>query len=128
MSRPEIPARGEIIHEVKKKVQFLNVLMDWEGELNLKKVEELFVQQRYADLPHPIRVSCGNHTPYDMQVLVVPEGSNLSGTSSSTLNSPRGQKYCACAQLEIDYCKQCREGGRALQYLLEAMGGFQVRC
>ncbi|CAE7658476.1 unnamed protein product [Symbiodinium sp. KB8] len=101
----DLPAKDEITDEVKKKVQFLDVLMNWEGVLDFKKIEELFFQQRYSDLPHPIRMNGRNETPYDMQVFIVSKG----------------------RALEIDYCKQYREGGRALQYLLEAMGGFQVR-
>ncbi|CAE7300219.1 unnamed protein product [Symbiodinium natans] len=130
----DLPAKDEITDEIKKKVQFLDVLMNWEGELDFKKIEELFFQQRYSDLPHPIRMNGQNETPYDMQVFIVSKGENkwdivkhIKFAEGSKVLHSTIRSMCTGRALEIDYCKQYREGGRALQYLLEAMGGFQVR-
>ena len=39
----DLPAKNEITDKLKKKVQILDVLMSWEGELDFKKIEELFL-------------------------------------------------------------------------------------
>ena len=35
---------------------------------------------------------------------------------------------CVGQPLELDFQKHSREGGRAFQYMLEGLGGFQIRC
>ena len=50
------------------KVQFLDVLLEYGGTIDLKEVETLFLQQRYEDLPHPIKVPGRNMAPFTMHV------------------------------------------------------------
>ena len=112
----DLPAKDEITDEIKKKVQFLDVLMNWEGELDFNKIEELFFQQRYSDLPHPIRMNGQNETPYDMQVFIVSKGENkwdivkhIKFAEGSKVLRSTIRSMCTGRALEIDYCKQCRE-------------------
>ena len=129
-----LPAKDEIVDCMKRKTQFLDVLLGYEGDIDLKQVETLFLQQRYQDFPEPIRVKGNNVTPYTMQLFIVPKGDRkwdivkhirfAAGARvwhSTILGMSVGRP------LEIDYQKQFREGSRALQYMLEGLGGFQVR-
>ena len=129
-----LPAKDEIVDCMKQKTQFLDVLLGYEGDIDLKQVETLFLQQRYQDFPEPIRVKGNNVTPYTMQLFIVPKGDRkwdivkhirfAAGARvwhSTILGMSVGRP------LEIDYQKQFREGSRALQYMLEGLGGFQVR-
>ena len=51
----DLPAKMEGADgSIKKNHRFLNVIVGWEGTLDLKNIETLFLQQRYADLPPPI--------------------------------------------------------------------------
>ena len=90
-----------------------------------QKIEELFFQQHYSDLPHPIRMNGQNETPYDRQVFIVPKGENkwdivkrIKFAEGTKVLRSSIRSMCTGRTLEIEYCKQCREGGRALQYRL----------
>ncbi|CAE7356601.1 unnamed protein product, partial [Symbiodinium sp. CCMP2456] len=72
----DLPAQDEITADsIKKKVQFLDIMLDYEGEIDFKHIETLFLQQRYADLPSPIRVNSRVETPYNMQLFILPADS-----------------------------------------------------
>ncbi|CAE7600997.1 unnamed protein product, partial [Symbiodinium sp. CCMP2456] len=130
----DLPARDEIDDGIKNKVQILDVLLEYEGAIDLKEVETMFLQQRYEDLPPPIKVPGNNVTPFTMQLVVLP-------LAEGKWNIVKHIRFADCAKvmnntiksmsvgraLEIDYQKNFKDGSRALQYLLEGMGGFQVR-
>eukprot|EP00973_Karenia_brevis_P089485 12397993-Karenia_brevis.AAC.1 len=52
----DLPAR--IIGEPggRKKLQFLDVIHDYQGIIDYREIEKLFMQQRYAELPDTIRM------------------------------------------------------------------------
>ena len=130
----DLPAKMEITDSVKKKTQFLDVIADHEGPTDLNAVETMFLQQRYADLPEPVRMKGNFQAPYNMQIFIIPkEGGKkdiskhikfLEGAKvlhSSIISMRQG------VPLEIDLQGKYRDGGRGLQYMLEGLGGFQVR-
>ncbi|CAE7615960.1 unnamed protein product [Symbiodinium sp. CCMP2592] len=130
----DLPAKDEIVDSMNKKVQFLEVLMDYEGDLDLKIIETLFKQQRYSDLPEPIKMKGNNLHPYTMQLFLLPKGANkwdivkhVRFADGTRMMSSTIKTMCTGRPLEINYQKNFREGSRALQYLLEGLGGFQVR-
>ena len=86
------------------------------------------------ELPAPIGMKGNNLVPYNLQLFIVLKGSNkhdiikhvkfVDGTRvlrSAILRMCHGQA------LQVDLQGKFREGGRALQYMLEGLGGFQVR-
>ena len=108
--------------------------MNHEGDFDLKHIETLFLQQRYQDLPEPIKMNGNNLTPYTMQLFMLQSEDKTwnivkhirfaEGTKilwSTIVNMSTGRP------VEIDYQKNFRDGTRALQYMLEGLGGFQVR-
>ena len=130
----DLPAKDEIHDNGKKKLQFLDVIMGHKGAFNFKEIETLFLQQRYADLPEPLGMKGRNLTPFNMQLFILPQGpetyhivkhikfaENTKVNHFTILNMVYGQA------LEIDLQKHYREGSRAFQYMLEGLGGFQVR-
>ena len=131
----DLPAQDEITADsIKKKVQFLDIMLDYEGEIDLKHIETLFLQQRYADLPSPIRVNSRVETPYNMQLFILPADSgkhhivkHIKFSEGTKVFHSTIRTMCTGQALEINYNQNYREGGRALQYLLEGLGGFQVR-
>ncbi|CAE7362365.1 unnamed protein product [Symbiodinium sp. CCMP2592] len=130
----DLPAVNNLTDVLKKKTQFLDVIMGYEGPIDFKSLEQLFLQQRYADLPDPIRNKGRVEVAYNMQLVIVPCDDSkhhiikhvkfVDGTKvlHSTILS-----MCSGQALEIDYQGRYRDGGRAFQYMLENMGGFQVR-
>ena len=54
-----------------KKVQFLDVIVDFEGDLDLKQLKTLFLQQRYQEFPAPIRMVGENIIHYTMQRFMI---------------------------------------------------------
>ena len=130
----DLPAKMTIDEGLRKKVQFIEVVADHEGPIDLKHIETLFLQQRYADLPPPISMKGNFQAPYNMQLFIIPKDGGksdiikrikfLDGTKviHNTIRA-----MCHGIPLEIDLRGKFREGGRGLQYLLEGMGGFQVR-
>ena len=50
----EFPAKDELDDSGKKKLQFLDVIMNHKGKFDFKEIEKPFLQQRYADLPDPL--------------------------------------------------------------------------
>ena len=89
----DLPARDEIDDGIKKKVQFLDVFLEYEGTIDSKEVETLFLQQRYEDLPHPIKVPGKNMAPFTMQLVVLPvaeASSNTSGLLQRSCTTPSG--------------------------------------
>ena len=130
----DLPARDEIVDSMNKKVQFVDALMDYEGDLDLKIIEAMFKQQRYSDLPEPIKMKGNNLRPYTMQLFLLPKGANkwdlvknVSFADGASLMSSTIKTMCSGRPLEIDYQKNFCEGSRALHCLLEGLGGFQVR-
>lgn len=131
----DMPVKGMLSSEgTKKRSQFLDVIMDYKGALDLKLIEDMFVQQRYADLPAPISLKSTSMAPYTTQLFILP---NNKGTNDivkhvrfdgatrvldSTIHT-----MCQGQGFEIEYNKHCREGTKALQYMLEQLGGFQVK-
>eukprot|EP00439_Symbiodinium_sp_Y106_P048307 s4547_g6.t1 len=74
-----------------------------------------------------------NQTPYNMQ-LILPQGSNvyhivkyIKFTENTKVNHQTILNMCSGRACEIDLQKHFREGSRGLQYMLEGLGGFQVR-
>ena len=130
----DLPARDEIDDGIKKKIQFLDVLLEYEGAIDLKEVETMFLQQRYEDLPPPIKVPGNNVTPFTMQLVVLPlaEGKwnivkHIRFADGAKVMHNTIKSMSVGRALKIDYQKNFKDGSRALQYLLEGMGGFQVR-
>ena len=130
----DLPARDEIDDGIKKKIQFLDVLLEYEGAIDLKEVETMFLQQRYEDLPPPIKVPGNKVTPFTMQLVVLPlaEGKwnivkHIRFADGAKVMHSTIKSMSVGRALEIDYQKNFKDGSRALQYLLEGMGGFQVR-
>ncbi|CAJ1382958.1 unnamed protein product [Effrenium voratum] len=130
----DLPAKMEITDSVKKKTQFLDVIADHEGPIDLNAVETMFLQQRYADLPEPVRMKGNFQAPYNMQIFIIPkeggkkdiikrikflEGAKVLHSSIISM--------CQGVPLEIDLQGKYRDGGRGPQYMLEGLGGFQVR-
>ena len=70
----DLPAKDEIHENGKKKLQFLDVIMNYKGTFNFKEIEKLFLQQRYADLPAPLGMKGNNRTPYNMQLFILEQG------------------------------------------------------
>ena len=120
IKRADLPAKMEITDSVRKKVQFLDIIHDFEGDLDLKVIEQLFLQQRYAELPPPICVKGDNQVPFN----IIKHIKFVDGTKIPHNTIIR---MCQGTPLEIDYQQKFREGGRAFQYMLEGLGGFQVR-
>ena len=130
----DLPARDEIDDGIKKKIQFFDVLLEYEGAIDLNEVETMFLQQRYEDLPPPIKVPGNNVTPFTMQLVVLPlaEGKwnivkHIRFADGAKVMHNTIKSMSVGRALEIDYQKNFKDGSRALQYLLEGMGGFQVR-
>ncbi|CAE6965865.1 unnamed protein product, partial [Symbiodinium natans] len=130
----DLPAKDEIQDSVKKRVQFLDVVLDYEGDLDLKEIETMFLQQRYQDLPAPIKMKGNNVLPYSMQLFILKTGDrkwnivkHVRFAEGTKVISSAIMSMCTGRPLEIDYQKNFREGSRALQYMLEGLGGFQVR-
>ena len=131
----DLPAKDEIVDSSEKKIQFLDIIMNHEGDFDLKTHRKhCFLQQRYQDLPEPIKMKGNNLTPYTMQLFMLQsedktwnivkhirfaEGTKI--LSSTIANMSTGRP------VEIDYQKNFRDGTRALPYMLEGLGGFQVR-
>ena len=63
----DLPAKMEITDSVKKKTQFLDVIADHEGPIDLNAVETMFLQQRYADLPEPVHMKGNFQAPYNLK-------------------------------------------------------------
>ena len=130
----DLPAKDEIDDSLKKNIQFLDVIMGHEGEFNLKEIETLFLQQRYADLPAPLGRKGSNQTPYNMQLGILPQGSGIRHiikhvkfTHNTKVNHQTIRSMAHGQPLEINLQKHFREGSRGFQSLLEGLGGFQVR-
>ena len=70
----DLPAKDEIVDIAKKRLQFLEVLIDWEGDLDLKELETLFFQQLYQDLPEPIKPKGAYIVPYTTQLELLEKG------------------------------------------------------
>ncbi|CAE7821088.1 unnamed protein product [Symbiodinium sp. KB8] len=90
--------------------------------------------KKNSDLPEPIKMNGNNLTPYTMQLFMLQSEDKTwnivkhirfaEGTKilwSTIVNMSTGRP------VEIDYQKNFRDGTRALQYMLEGLGGFQVR-
>ena len=110
------------------------MLLEYEGAIDLKEVETMFLQQRYEDLPPPIKVPGNKVTPFTMQLVVLPlaEGKwnivkHIRFADGAKVMHNTIKSMSVGRALEIDYQKNFKDGSRALQYLLEGMGGFQVR-
>ncbi|CAE8598483.1 unnamed protein product, partial [Polarella glacialis] len=71
----DLPARLTIGRtSQKKKLQFLDVILNYKEPLDLPTIEDLFLQQRYADMPEPIKMKGGGILPYTMQLFIIPNG------------------------------------------------------
>ncbi|CAE7625476.1 unnamed protein product, partial [Symbiodinium pilosum] len=98
------------------------------------EVETKFLQQRYDDLPHPIKVQGNNLSPFTMQVIVLPRGDkkmdiikHVKFADGAKVTHTTIRSMAVGRALEIDYRKNYRDNSKALQYLLEGLGGFQIR-
>ncbi|CAE7212285.1 unnamed protein product [Symbiodinium sp. CCMP2592] len=115
----DLPARDEIVDALKKKIQFLDVI------LNHKDIKIY---------PEPLKMKGNNLTPYTMQVFML-QSEDKTWNIVKHVRFAEGNKIlastiismCTGRPLEIDYRKNFRDGTRALQYMLEGLGGFQVR-
>ena len=136
----DLPLRQTIgQHSIKKKKHFVDMLIGLpNAAVDLRALEQLFLQQRYADLPEPISLARECESPYSMQIVVLPnveepqtkidivkhvrfEGGPV--MDSTIWGLCRG----SLGPFDIHYQGHFRDGPRAFQYLLECMGGFQVR-
>ena len=130
----DLPAKDELDDSGKKKLQFLDVIMNHKGNFDFKEIEKLFLQQRYADLPEPLGMQGSCLTPYNMQLFIIPNGpdeyhivKHVKFVDNTKVNHQTILRMVHCRALEINLQKHFREGSRALQHLLESLGGFQVR-
>ena len=130
----DLPAKDEIHENGKKKLQFLDVIMNCKGTFNFKEIEKLFLQQRYADLPAPLGMKGNNRTPYNMQLFILEQGhetyhivKHIKFIDNTKVNHQTILNMVYGRALEINLQSHFREGSRALQYMLEGLGGFQVR-
>ena len=130
----DLPAKDELDDSGKKKLQFLDVIMNHKGNFDFKEIEKLFLQQRYADLPEPLGMQGSCLTLYNMQLFIIPNGpdeyhivKHVKFVDNTKVNHQTILRMVHGRALEINLQKHFREGSRALQYLLEGLGGFQVR-
>ena len=56
---------------MKKKMQFLGIILNHDGDFGLKRIETLFLQQRYQDLSEPIKMKGNDLTPCTMQLFML---------------------------------------------------------
>ncbi|CAJ1407976.1 unnamed protein product [Effrenium voratum] len=132
----DLPAKMEITDgSIKEKHHFLDVIADWEGTLDFKNIETLFLQQRYADLPPPLLSMKGQHqAPYTMQLIILPKPGGkhdiikrIKLQDDDKLTHATIISMCHGTPLEIDLRGKFREGSRGFQHMLQSMGGFQVK-
>ena len=111
-----LPARDTILSSdgraTKKKLQFLDVILGHEGEINLPLLEQMFLQGRCDDLPAPIKMKGENITPYTMQVFISKKESTHDivkhvrfADNTKVLDSVI-VNMCSGQPLEVDYQKQ----------------------
>ena len=105
------------------------MILGHEGEINLPLLEQMFLQGRYDDLPAPIKMKGENITPYTTQVFIIKKESTHDivkhvrfADNTKVLDSVI-VNMCSGQPLEVDYQKHFREGSRALQHMLEGLGG-----
>ena len=68
----DLPAKMEIVATSSgKKNQFLDMILQHKGVIDKKFIEQCFLQQRYVDLPAPIRMNGAQVAPYMMQLFIV---------------------------------------------------------
>ena len=107
--------------------------MGHKGGFDFKQIETLMLQQNYADLPEVVRMKGNNQTPYNLQLFILPQGSDvyhivkyIKFTENTKVNHQTILNMCSGRACEVDLQKHFREGSRGLQYMLEGLGGFQV--
>ena len=116
----------------KKKNQWLEIIPNHAGALDFSALESLFLQQRYADLPEPVKIKADPRVPYTMQLFII-AGDAGTKTLVKHFRIANGGKVTegtmhAMAHgsvFDIDYSGHSRDGPRGLQYLLEGLGGFR---
>ena len=130
----DLPVKDDVSDTLKKKNHFFDIIMGHEGEFDFKQIETVMLQQNYADLPEVVRMKGNNQTPYNMQLFILPQGSSvyhivkyIKFTENTKVNHQTILNMCSGRACEIDLQKHFREGSRGLQYMLEGLGGFQVR-
>ena len=92
-----------------KKNQWVDVLIDWEGDIDLDRLEEFFLQQRYSDMPDPIKIKGECKYPYAMQVVILQQDDGKSTVlkhfkleADSKIHGFRAKERCQGVAREID--------------------------
>ena len=108
--------------------------MGHKGEPDFKPIESLMLQRNYADLPQVVHMKGNNRAPYNMQLFILLQGSDvyhivkyIKFPENTKVNHKTILNIYSGGACEVDLQKHLREGSRGLQYMLEGLGGFQAR-
>ncbi|CAE8596347.1 unnamed protein product [Polarella glacialis] len=116
-----------------KIVAFCDILMDQTCTWDLDKVHQQVSQGRYSDLPEPLRLKKEPIVPYTMQLFVLPAADGKYNVvkhinlHKNRLDVKLCMTMCYGQGMQIDYGKHFRDGFTAFQFMLEKLGGFQLR-
>lgn len=129
---PDLPLR--ILSEgATMLVHAYDCIVDHTGDFDLENIEELAYQGRYRDMPVPLRLKVEPTVPYTMQI-VIQKGDDAKQIilkhlyfEGARMKVPLILTFCHGQAMQVDYGRNFRDGAAALQYMLQEMGGFQVR-
>jgi hypothetical protein len=116
----------------KKTHAFFDVIRGYDGEIDIKSVHAIIVEQRFAE---PFRMKDVCLAPYTMQVAVLPDAGRKIETIKHVVFEGDLRAHSDTIPLlasggvhVLNFGKQQRVEARALQHLFERLGGDQVRA
>ena len=118
---------------------FIDIITDYTGDFDLAEVTSLAKQRRYADLPLPLRSKITVEKTHTMNLIVLQNTAAGNGTDpvpwiilrmysfEERIPLELVKKMCHGIVHQIDYGSNFRSGSKAVLYMWERMGGYQVR-
>ena len=89
-----------------KENQWVGLFTDREGDIAFDRLEELFLQQRYSDMPEPIKIKGDCKYPYTVQVVILQPGrwvlKHFKLEADSKIHGFRAKERCQGVAREID--------------------------
>ena len=113
-------------------LNFCDIIPDQEP-VDKAAVEQICGIGDYKSLPPPLKLRVEPRMPYTMQVFILPAEGNKVHILKHVIFRPKGIHVSEVHQMayglaqKIDYGRHFRDGSRAFQWMLEQLGGFQVR-
>ena len=113
-------------------VQVCDVVLG-QPAFNWEEITELCQIGQYKRLPAPLCLKEEPSIPYTMQLIILKEDDDTHTVLKHLIFAPNKmhvtaiKRFCYGQAMQISYGKNFQTGSVAVQYMMERLGGFQVR-